>query len=1005
MQDPRASRLARLVLLVGLVGLSPARADDDLASQLPRIAPTEPAKAQSMLKVHAGFRANLAAHEPLVADPVNVCYDAEGRLYVVEMRGYPFPEKAPTGKIRRLEDTDGDGVFDRGTDFLTGLNWPTGVLLHDGGVFVCAAPDLFYAKDADGDGVAEIKRVVFTGFGTQNVQQLFNGLARGLDGWIYGAVANNGGEIRSPERPDMKPVLLRGRDFRFKPDGSAFEAISGGGQFGNVFDDWGHRFVCNNRLHARQIVLPAHYLARNPDVTVAGVIADIASDGNEAAVYRVSPPEPWRVVRSKQYETKMKTDLVFARRLAPAERHPAGFFSSASGLTLYRGAAFPAEYRGNVFVCDVAGNLVHRKTLTPAGAIFRADRAESGVKAEFLASPDIWFRPVNLANTPNGTLLVLDMYRETIEHPLSIPDDIKAHLDLTSGKTRGRIYEVVPESYQRPSLATLAGATTEMLIQELASHHAWRRETAQRLLVERNDPSCVEALTSAVKKSEVPLARLHALWTLENLGKLDAALVALALKDPVSGIRENAARMAEPRLNDHPELAKGVLALADDPDAMVRFQAALSLSDLDGRTEEVVSALKTIAQRDPNDRWTRTAVLLASRGKLIELVKALDETPGFFGSGPGRVWLEELAAVAGASRTPAASETVLATYTRPETDPALARSVLIGLSRGLPRSGRKPEALFGGKNAARLLPLLEKAAARAQDTNRPVAERVEAIRLLTVGPEAKTLDGVSGLLDAQQPPEVQIEALRVLGGLSDPAVGPTVLERWQSLSPNVRREAAEVLLARPDRVEKLLAAMESGSLKPSELDALRRQQLTELPRPDLRERATKLLAADKGSDRGGVVASYLKTLELQGDRSRGRQVFLKVCATCHRAGGEGSDVGPNFSTVAAKPPAELLVHVLDPNREVAPNFVNYTVATTDGRVVSGIVAEETVVALTLKRAEGVIEVLPRNRVEAVRATGLSLMPEGLEKSVSAQDLADVFAFIRGLGTDATPATR
>src|SRR5262249_13945146 len=159
-------------------------------------------------------------------DPVSACYDADGRLYVVEMRGYPYPEKSPTGYVRRLEDLDGDGRFDRSTIFYEGLSWPTGVVPYDGGVFIAVAPDILYAKDTDGDGVADVRKVMFGGFGTQNVQGLVNGLLWGPDGWIYGVAGGNGGDIKNLSRPGDRPVSVRGRDFRFKPDGSAFEAVS-----------------------------------------------------------------------------------------------------------------------------------------------------------------------------------------------------------------------------------------------------------------------------------------------------------------------------------------------------------------------------------------------------------------------------------------------------------------------------------------------------------------------------------------------------------------------------------------------------------------------------------------------------------------------------------------------------------------------------------------------------------------------------------------------------------
>jgi len=997
MPRPRNRRTCLAPLALGLACLTgPARADD-LAKDLPRIPATEPDAARKTLKVQPGFRVQVAATEPLVTDPVCAAYDADGRLYVVEMRGYPYPENSPSGGVRRLEDLDGDGRFDRSTVFVDDLSWPTSVLPYDGGVFIAVAPDILYAKDTDGDGKADLKKVVFTGFGTKNVQQLVNGLCWGLDGWVYGATAGNGGSITNPARPGEKPVVLSGQDFRFKPDGSAFETLSGGGQFGNVFDDWGHRFVCNNRWHARQIALPSRYLARNPALAVLSVIADIAADGNEASVYRISPPEPWRVVRSRQYEEKMKADPVFARRLPNAERHAAGFFSSASGITVYRGSAFPPEYRGNAFVCDVAGNLVHRKTLSPNGSVFRADRAEPGRKAEFFASTDIWFRPVNMANTPDGTLLVLDMYRETIEHPLSIPEDIKSHLDLTSGKDRGRLYEVVPDGFDanRRRKPALSRETTAALVAHLASPDAWWRETAQRLLLERRDPAAVPLLKDVAKTRPTPQARAHALWTLEALGSLDDDLVLAAFDDPEPGVREQAAKLAEdrsPARNHNPQVHQHLIALAADPHPMVRFQAALSLGFVNDPAK--VPALLKIAVADQADPWARTAVLSAVGDDAPAFLAGLLQHRDAGKSAIGRVWLEESAALVAARKQGGEVTGVIERLSAAGTDPGVATATLIGLKRGLQRAGTGADALRGS-GLTKLEPLFARAADVAA-ADGSTSDRLDAIRLLGLAAPEKVLSVTAELLDARQPIEVQLESLRALGDCPDRGVATAVTSHWRSLSPSARREAAEVLMARPERVVALLDAVESKTIAPADLDPDRRRQLSAHKDVKIRERAAKLFGRDAKSPRDQVIANFLKAAALAGDRVRGRTVFQKTCATCHRADGVGVEVGPNLATVTGRGPEDLLVQILDPNREVAPNFVNYNVATTDGRVVSGLIAEETGASVVLKRAEGVTEVVPRARIESISATGLSVMPEGLETGLSPQDLADVISFIRGI---------
>jgi putative membrane-bound dehydrogenase-like protein len=924
---------------------------------------------------------------------VSVCYDAEGALYVVEMRGYPYPENQPSGNISRLVDGDGDGKFDKGTIFVDGLSWPTSVVPYDGGVFIAVAPDLIYAKDTNGDGVADIKKVMFTGFGTGNVQALVNGLLWGLDGWIYGVGGGNGGEIKNLTRPGARPVSVRGRDFRFKPDGSAFEAISGGGQFGHAFDDWGHRFTCNNSNHIRQILLPAHYLERNPALVVTTVLDDIPAEGAAAPVFRISPPEPWRVVRTRQ----RAADPAIARRLAPTELVATGFFTSATGVTIYRGSAYPEEYRGNAFIGDVGGNLVHRKTLTRNGPEYLATRADQNV--EFLASTDNWFRPVNFANTPDGTLMVLDMYRETIEHPASIPEPIKKHLDLTSGKDRGRLYQLVSEQGGRHRTVGLKDASTAVLVDHLSDPDAWWRETAQRLLIERRDPAAIALLKSLASKRPSALGRMHALCTLEVLGGLGEEELLAGLRDAEPGVRGQSARLGESLVSGHPRVVDALLALADDPDAMVRFQAAFSIGAV--ADPRAVPALAALATRDPESRWIRAAVLSSAGGRTGALLTALAGRDGFFDKPAGRAWLEELAELLGAENRPAEVQQLLERFAGPQADPARIRAVVLRLGRGLQRAGGSLRQVLQGPSSARFLPIFDRAA-QVASTEGNVRNRVEAIRLLGLGSIDRALEVLPSLLDSQQPPEVQLAVLQTLAPLPDRRVAERVLDRWKALGPTARREAIETLFTRPERLAVLLDAIENARLLPMDLDPARRTQLLNLREPQLRERAVKLLGTASNNDRAGVIAAYRKALDLTGEAGRGRDVFTKVCATCHKAEGAGVDVGPNLATVTGRSAEDLLIHILDPNREVAPAYLNYNVALNDGRIVSGVISDESANALTLKRAEGVTELVPRSQIEAVSSTGQSLMPEGLEKGLQPQDFADLIAYLRSIQASGAP---
>jgi len=435
--------------------------------KFPTTPPTEPQNAAKTFHVLDGFQMQLIAAEPLVTDPVSITYDEDGRAYVCEMNDYPYTDKEhhkhaqenPTdqsiGKVRLLTDTNGDGVFDKATIFAEGLSWPTGAACWKGGIFVTATPDVWYLKDTNGDGVADVRQKVFTGFKKLNVQAVMNNPIWGLDHRIYIAGGSNGGEIQRapgsesvmPLPADFKPLSIKRNDFSFDPSTGDVRLESGGARFGNTFDDWGNRFLCNIRNPCQHVVLPYRYLARNPYLVVPSALNDCAEAGDQLPVYRTSPPEPWREFRAKRWVQEGST-------LPKSELVGAGVVTSSAGITVYRGDAYPSEYRDFVFVADVAGNLFYRMKLVPDGVTFKAVQVD-GTK-NFCTSDDLWSRPVNFVNAPDGCLHVCDMYREVIEHPWSIPDDIHSAVDLLRGRDKGRLYRLAPKS---GPLSPLSGAS------------------------------------------------------------------------------------------------------------------------------------------------------------------------------------------------------------------------------------------------------------------------------------------------------------------------------------------------------------------------------------------------------------------------------------------------------------------------------------------------------------------------------------------------------------------
>ncbi len=779
-----------------------------LKDELPPLIPKEPAEALQTFRMIDGFQVELVAREPQVTSPVAAAYDEYGRLFVVEMRDYPHPHKAgetPIGRVTLLEDRDGDGVYETSNVFAEALPWPTGIFCWDGGVYVTAAPDVWYFKDTDGDGKADIRRKVYTGFGTANVQALVNGLQWGVDNRIYGVTAANGGEIRTVGQTDDRSISVRGRDFRFDPATGQFEAISGTSQFGNAFDDWYNRFLCANRVVTAHVVFPNRYLARNPNVPAGRLVQDCAIEGVEypLPMFQISPAEPWRVVRTRRYHEE-------GQKLPTSEMVVKGVFTSGTGIAIYRGAAYPEKYRGNSFVGNVAGNLVHRRLLTPNGATFVATRADPEV--EFLASTDNWFRPTNLLNAPDGTLHLLDMYREVVEHPLSLPADIKAHLDLSSGKDRGRIYRLAPPGFKRPAPPRLGNASTEQLVSALENPNSWWRETAQRLLYQKRDKQAAPLLSKLVQGSAQPLAQLHALWTLEGLGALENGDVLVALASPSPGLREHGVRLAESRMKDAPELAKKVIQLANDSDTRVRFQAALSIGELTGG--DAIGALASIARRDSKDPWLRLAILSSSAERADRLLEPLlqGKPDEFAATEAGLALLHPLAAVVGTRNrfTEVARVLMLATEA-PASSRRVQRELILGLGDGLARNGKTLQSLkiAADEPAGRLLrELFAEAKQTAADKEAGVDARAQAAQLLAGAEATIAIPALRELLDPRQPQPVQLAAVRALRSTAAADVPALMLERWSGYTPAVRAEVLNTLSGRSAWANALLDAVD-----------------------------------------------------------------------------------------------------------------------------------------------------------------------------------------------------
>jgi putative membrane-bound dehydrogenase-like protein len=977
-----------------------------LADELPRIPPVSADKAGPTFQLQHGFHLELFASEPQVASPVDACFDENGRMYVAEMRDYPFSweptklnpaggGKKDAGVVRLLEDTDGDGKADRSVIFADKLTWPTSVCCYRGGVFVLAPPDLHYFKDTDGDGRADVHQIVLSGFRRDNVQAVANNLKWSLDNRIVFAAGRNGGVLLH----DGKKVFdIRGQDLSLDPATFALSVLTGGEQFGLCFDDWGNRFVCSNSNHIEQVVLEERYLRRNPYFAASNAIRSIAKEGPAAPVFRKSPPEPWRVVRTR----RRVSDPAMLRSLPFTEQFAVGYFTSAAGITIYRGDAYPADFRGNAFIGDVGGNLVHRKLLHRDGPLVLAERADENT--EFLTSTDNWFRPVNFVNAPDGTLYLLDMYRETIEHPFSIPDDIKSHLDLQSGDDRGRIYRLVPPVGRKfhpakPNSGKLGGLGSVELVRQLESANAWNRETAQRLLVERHDLAAVAPLEQLVRESQSSLARLHALYTLDGLSALSDRTLLAAIADPEPRVRAHVVRLSESRLKHSPALLAAVVRLADDRDGLVRFQLALSLGDAE--TMAAVGPLARLAHGAGSDELLGAAILTSVGANADRIVLELLADDSFVNRADVAGLLSDLASIVGAQPDSQRTVAVLKRVFEAQSHPVAQLALLRGVGAGLSRRGLSISSLLAAhssdphlKHAAQ--ELFDRAAKVARDASQPAADRVSAIRLLAFAPYRQAADVLPELLSPQVSTQLQTEAVAAFTNQSDPGVARWLIAAWRSLGPKLHREVFDGLARKTAWLSELFAAIEGGHIGAGEIERDVKQLLMNHPNATVRNRARKVFAADRPGNVAAILKMYRPALERAARADRGRAIYERRCATCHRVGDFGHGVGPDLASVQNKSPVDLLVAILDPNREAQPNYISYTLVTHQGTVHTGIIAAESAAGVTLRRADAKEDRILRSEIEELASTGKSLMPEGLEKDVAPTEMADLIAFIKSL---------
>jgi len=965
---------------------------NQLLAQAEPTAKSPEASLRSM-KARPGFEVELVASEPLVQSPIAMAWGPDGKLWVVEMGDYPLGldgKGKPGGKVKYLEDSKGTGKYDKVTVFLDGLPFPTGVLPWKKGVIVTCAPEIFYAEDTKGTGKADKKVVLYSGFREGNQQHRVNSLVWGLDNWIYCANGDSGGTVKSLKTGVS--VNMSGRDLRIRPDTGALDLQAGQTQYGRSRDDWNNWFGNNNSWPLYHYALADHYIRRNPHLAAPDPRVQVSVVPGASQVYPIS-------------------------RTLPRFNDPgaANHFTSACSAIVYRDELFGPMYSNSTFVSEPVHNLVHREIIAPNGCTFTSKRAADEQTSEFLASSDNWFRPTTITTGPDGALWIADMYRAVIEHPEWIPKDWQQKLDLRAGQDKGRIYRVYPTGAKLRAVPRLDKLDSAGLVAALDSPNGWQRDLAHMMLVWRfTDPEAenkpdaparakvTELLDKMAVSNERPLARVHALCTLDGINALTPAIVQKALADKHPGVRQHAMRLSEPFVNKSPELGAALLKLIDDADLPVRLQLAYTLGEWDD--PRAGQALGQLAVKNSGDRFITAAVMSSVHKKNLDavLLAVMSADPK---GPPPAVLLENLLRLANALNDSKALVKLLGAVAAPDKGKFAPWqfAALAGLLDTLDLRNTSLKQLHGDgeaevkKAVEQTSGLFQAARALLSDKQAKREDQLAALRLLGRGldNQKEDLDRLAGLLVPQTAVELQTAAVTALGKLREQRVAQLLVRGWKGYGPGVRAQVLEVLFRRDDWLRATLDALEKKEIPPGELDAVRRQRLVEHKDPEVRRRAATLFAGAFAPDRQKVVDDYQPVVKLTGDPMRGSQVFGKHCATCHKLGNVGHEVGPDLASVGDKSPQGLLISILDPNRVVEAKYVNYTALTKNGQSFTGVLASETGNSVTLLMPEGKQQVILRSDLDELVSTGKSPMPEGLEKEIPHQDMADLIAFVRG----------
>ena len=946
--------------------------------------------------IHKDLKIDILVSEPDIIDPVALTFDHNCQLYVVEMRDYPtgLPKRSKGGSIKLLTDTNGDGKYDRITQFANKLSYPTSVMAWKEGILVAAPPDIIYLEDKNGDGISDIRKTIVSGFKLGVTDSNFNSLRWGIDNWIHGANGGNGGRIRFSSN-NAPTISLRNLDFRFKPNTLKLETTNQtGGGFGLVFNEWGHSFTTYNIDYLQQRIIPQKYIDQASNLPSFEATKNISIHGKMARIFPIAEAET-RVNHPEQ----------------------AGYFSSAGGMGYLGISGYPDDLSNSIFVCDVVSNLIHRNILKLEGGAFKAKRPPAEKTSEFFASKDNHFRPIALELGPDGALYLADMQREVIEHPDYIPSKLKKEMEIRGGETRGRIYRITPKSKDSKAITKLDPIKLDNLEAEFASPNQWRRWTTQRLIYESQDSSLVPQLRKLIRDNN-HFVRLHALWSLQGLGEIQANDIIKGLNDSNPRIRENTIRITETGPIEDQAIIQKLLKLAKDPDSTVRFQLALTLGETKP-TPLIRNALEMIYFKGHKDQWTRKAILCSLREAAVPFTTKLSQRI------PPAYLLELFEFSASQITNPTDLKLLIETILNSPWENGEKVQAIKSLRSGLTRSSSlsslkslQADSLFSNSNNLSLELKIEihqlcLTAGIGNFLNASNIKKIfddtpqldgtnlektkQYIRFISLtGKPSAIVEKLSSIIKNTQDNDIQMTAINEIINIKGAKLPTSLVSFWPYFLPSIRPQVINIFVYNSRFRDAFLTAIEANSITLGEanLDLEHRRQLRRYSGIQIGKRAKNLFGDEDYSNRNSEVEKWLPKLPKQGNAKNGRETFMTLCANCHRSHKEGYELGPDLKGLNHRSVEDLASNIIDPNMAINPKYASYSVITNNDETYVGVLSNQGANSITISMPLGITKTINRKDIKELKSIRSSLMPTGLEKTLTPANLRDVIEYIR-----------